>query len=237
MTALAPSVTSEAFHGERLRGGNHAVKIEFADGGAVELDGDAVLLRVGDALERDVESERLRGGGVEMGDEDILLDRIAGDHGAEEIIVVLAVQQRSEIADAIFADDGEGEAGRRGAAGVGSRGGLDALGETIFANEPIDARAGEGRVDAGAVEFDGAGGCSGDEHGLLDAFSEQAQRARIGVGIEARRIELGERNGIPTFLIYADFDGGVIRHGRNRSVRWRHRPDWTRREDTDIGLR
>ena len=86
-----------------------AGEIHFADGRAVEADGDAMSLAFGGALQGDVDADGQRGIGSVVGDGEGLVDRLGGDGIAEEIVLVFAIQQRGEIGGAVFANHGEGE--------------------------------------------------------------------------------------------------------------------------------
>src|SRR6516225_9928525 len=92
-----------------------------------------------------------------MRHQQVLIHRVATEDGTEEVVVILAIQQGGEIGDTIFTNDAEGETRGGGIAGVGERRNLNTLWRTTFADKPVDARAGERRVYAGAIEFDGAG--------------------------------------------------------------------------------
>ena len=66
----------------------------------VERDGP-----VGAALQGYVDGTGQRGVSVGIGDRKLLVDRLAGDRVAEEIILVFTVQQGVEVSRAILMDD------------------------------------------------------------------------------------------------------------------------------------
>ena len=168
------------------------------------------------ALKSEVEGNGQSGGGIDVGEFEILIDRIGSDDSAKEIVVVLAVEKRGEIGGAVFADDSEWETVGRSAARRQERLDRNALPGLVIANEPIDTLCGEWRVDAGAIEFDGASGripesvARRDVHGLFDTFGKEAERTSIEVRIETRRNEVRKRDAIPAFMIDRDFDGVMI---------------------------
>src|SRR5208337_886140 len=162
-----------------------------------------------------------------MRNDEILIGRFRSDDGAEEIVVVFAIQQCGEVNVAILAKNGEGETRRGGAAGNRRWNREDALGPLITADQPIDTVRGEGRINAHAVEFDGVGrrwraaSATCQEQRLFDSFGVKMQRARVGVAIETRGKKLGKRDVIPALLINRDFDGLMIGNvERRKASRW-----------------
>src|ERR1700676_2796960 len=127
--------------------------MHLAESAAVELNRDAVILRVGSALQNEFECKRERRRCIGVDDIKLLAGRLGGDDGAEEIVFVFAVEKSGKVRRAVFAEHGEGKTCRRVTARGKSGTLADALGGTIFLDEPIDARAGEGRVETGAEKI------------------------------------------------------------------------------------
>src|SRR6516225_5006457 len=124
-----------------------------------------------------------------MGHEQVLVHSVATDNGAEEVVVILAIQQGGEIGHTIFTNDAEGETRGCGSAAVGKRRNLNTLWRATFADKPVDARAGERGVHPGAIELDGAGRVAageiaGEKQRLFDTFGEEVERMRIRVRAE-----------------------------------------------------
>src|SRR5215471_10362147 len=121
-----------------------------------------------------------------MRHDEILIHRVATDNRPEEVVVILTIQQGSEIGDTIFSNDAERKTRGRGTAGVAKWRNLNTSWRTGFADKPVDAGAGERRVHAGAIELDGPGWVAavkiaGEQQGLFDAFGKQAKRMRIRI--------------------------------------------------------
>ncbi len=66
-------------------------EVHFANGVAIEADGNAVRLLIGAALQGDVNGRGQCGIRVEMRDGELFVYRLAGDSVAEEVVLILAV--------------------------------------------------------------------------------------------------------------------------------------------------
>ena len=68
-----------------------------------------------------------------------------------------------------------------------------------------------------------AGGCVGNEKGLFDTFSKEAQRLRIGMGVKSSSNQIGQSNVIPTLWIDRNLDCVVVGNRKRcnaRRQRW-----------------
>ena len=192
-------------------------------------------LLIGGALQRYVDGNLHAGIGIGVGDGELLVDRLGRDGCAEEVVVIFAVEQSRKIRGALLQHNGEGKALLLGKSGVYRGNGIDAHTRTRAANEPVDTRAGEWRVDACSVELDAVVGTertglvAENQHGLLDAFGVELKSARVGVRIESCGDELSFRDLVPAFALDRNFYGcvPVQRYG---GLAWRgSRDNWPRR--------
>ena len=111
-----------------------------------------------------------------MRNREVLIHRLRADERTEEVVGIGAVQQGREVGGALFQGDSGSEALHVGCAGTCRSGDRDALALLRTAYEPIDACAGERRVNSRPVKSDGAivrevaALLAKDCHGLFDTF-------------------------------------------------------------------
>ena len=190
-------------------------EVHFADVRTVKEDRNAVRLLVGGALQGDVHADGNARVGIGVGDGEPFIHGGGGDRVTEEVVVVFAIEQRAEIGGALLEDDGEREAVRLGET-VGNRGErVDALADALAFDEPVDARAREGRVDARAVESDGlvgverAGLRTKNLDGLLDAFGVELDVLHFGIGAETGGDELRFGHLVPALGLDRNLYGSI----------------------------
>ena len=214
-------------HAECIRDVGLVAEAHHAQRRAIQHHADAVRLVIGGALQRDVQSRGNRRVRVQIIDRERLVHRLGTDHRAEEVVVVDAVQQRRNIGGALFQRYRCGIA-RYVCGSLAGRPRRNSLTCLRSVNQPVDARAGERRIDAGAVERDrivrakSAGLVTGNQDGLLRAFGVELQPPCIA-DFKTRRSELRSGHGVPAFGLNRNFGrrlfvqkcAGNFRRGRN----------------------
>ena len=116
---------------------------------------DGVQLAIGCTLQCEIEGDGQRRSGVDMRNSELLVDRIRGDDGAKEIVVVLPIQESGKVSDSLLENNGEGKTVRRCRSRTCSLLEGDTFARDVIPNQPINAFGREGCVDACAVKFDG----------------------------------------------------------------------------------
>ncbi len=175
------------------------------------IKGDVDLMRnKRDALQRDFESRAGRGR-IQMRHGERLIDGLADDDRAEEILD-LTVQQSREVDRAIPALDCKGKV-TAGDRRRGARNRSDAQAWRRARGKPVHPRISLRRVQTDAVKLDGVGRIE-----LAVAFPDDRDRLRLPVDVELQvaRVcvwsktdgqKLGLGDAIPAFVINENLDG------------------------------